>query len=456
MVRAQADSRPTAVGSTLYFVAGDNNFGKELWKSDGNTATRVTDINATGNNPTGNSDPQYLTKVGSTLFFSADNGTNGRELWKADANGASLVSDLQTGPSSGTPTFFANVNGRVVFQALVSGTNTLWQSQGQAADTFLVRDNLGATLLLKVLDAEGDGSVTTADGTSAASTTITVPINYSERTKSSGLMTADLTSVIRSFLDAGKTRLTARLEFAHDNLSLNIQNSLAQGANSLGVPVFGPGATELIVTPPTDGVLLDLFDAQGTSLVVNQAAVDLRNFDAGTYFVKVHRPLGASTTAAIPFTLDFTVPFAGQTRPVYENPDRDVIHGGDGDDDLIGSDDIDHLFGDDGEDVFVADALEVRPDRFGITEITTIPVTGDTIANVITNRLDPEINIPDTAVRAAVAFALGIPVTTRFDGTARLSRGIRASELASLVRLDLSGRGVTSLEGLQYATNLRG
>ncbi len=70
----------TRVGPRLYF---SNNaalgLGNELWVSDGTTAgtKALQEIN-----PTGDSNPAYLTGVGNVLFFAADDGTHGLELFK--------------------------------------------------------------------------------------------------------------------------------------------------------------------------------------------------------------------------------------------------------------------------------------------------------------------------------------------------------------------------------------
>lgn len=79
-------------GGLVYFAAGDNRYGKELWKTDGTPegTVRVTDLNPIpapalpppgSQSFRGSSYPTSLTVAGSNLFFTADNGTFGRELW---------------------------------------------------------------------------------------------------------------------------------------------------------------------------------------------------------------------------------------------------------------------------------------------------------------------------------------------------------------------------------------
>ena len=67
--------------------------------------------------------------------------------------------------------------------------------------------------------------------------------------------------------------------------------------------------------------------------------------------------------------------------------------------------------------------------------------------------LTPGAGHPGREACAALARALGLPVTGTaanpvFHGT------IRGSDLGTLVRLDLSGQGITDLTGLQYVVNL--
>ncbi len=77
-----APSELTDVNGTLYFVGTDPLYGRELFRFDGVSALRVSDINLGA----ADADPRSLTSVGSTLFFTAVSDTAGqplgRELWK--------------------------------------------------------------------------------------------------------------------------------------------------------------------------------------------------------------------------------------------------------------------------------------------------------------------------------------------------------------------------------------
>jgi len=172
-------SNLTALGSNLYFTANDGTNGIQLWRSDGTTKTRLTNINPTGFNPanltvlnsklyfsandgttgtelwvyddtnvqrisdinpnSASSSPANLTVVGNNLFFSADNGTNGRELWAYNGTTSALVKDIYSGASSSNPANLTNVNGQLYFTAYnpTSG-NELWTSDGTTGGTQVI------------------------------------------------------------------------------------------------------------------------------------------------------------------------------------------------------------------------------------------------------------------------------------------------------------------------------
>ncbi len=117
-----SDSNPqglTDVNGTLFFWADDGTNGIELWKSDGATATLLEDaVPGGGINPgSAGSFPDWLTDVNGTLFFSADDGTNGRELWKSNGTTATMIEDalpgggINPGAADSSPSGLTNVNG---------------------------------------------------------------------------------------------------------------------------------------------------------------------------------------------------------------------------------------------------------------------------------------------------------------------------------------------------------
>lgn len=105
--------------------------------------------------------PRDTTDVNGVAFFTADDSVHGRELWESDgtAAGTVLVRDIQAGGLGSDPRDLRNVNGTLYFSADdgISGRE-LWQSDGTEAGTQRVAD----------LNPGGDGSdpanLTAADG----------------------------------------------------------------------------------------------------------------------------------------------------------------------------------------------------------------------------------------------------------------------------------------------------
>jgi len=101
-----------AMGGDLYFSANDGVRGAELFRSDGQRAFLVDDINAQSG-----AEPQALTPAGRHLFFVADDGVHGRELWRTDgtAAGTVLVHDFAPGLRSSNPGRLAASGSRLFF-----------------------------------------------------------------------------------------------------------------------------------------------------------------------------------------------------------------------------------------------------------------------------------------------------------------------------------------------------
>ncbi|MFN6566016.1 ELWxxDGT repeat protein [Dendronalium sp. ChiSLP03b] len=130
------------VNGTLYFIADDGIYGRELWKSDG-TATGtvlVKDIYTGANYYNGHYD---LTNVNGTLYFAADDGL-GYGLWKSDGTTVGTVQVERFGyyySDSPSLNLLTNVNDTLYFNVSFDKFNIrLWKSNGTEAGTVLVKD----------------------------------------------------------------------------------------------------------------------------------------------------------------------------------------------------------------------------------------------------------------------------------------------------------------------------
>lgn len=161
----------TSVGSMAFFRASDDEFGAELWRSDGTTAGTqlVADISA--GQP--GSSPDQLTVVGETVYFTADDGVHGRELWRSDGtpSGTAMVADIAPGVASSGPLSLANVGGTIYFSADdgVHGYEP-WTSDGTSEGTQILSDvragALGSTkdILAEFVGLNGDVFFAANDG----------------------------------------------------------------------------------------------------------------------------------------------------------------------------------------------------------------------------------------------------------------------------------------------------
>jgi ELWxxDGT repeat protein len=90
---------------------------------------------------TGSSTPTYLANVSGKLFFAASDGTHGVELWTSDGAGgsAALVKDISA--SSASPGNLTNLNGTLAFTATdAAHGRELWTSDGTGPGTALAGD----------------------------------------------------------------------------------------------------------------------------------------------------------------------------------------------------------------------------------------------------------------------------------------------------------------------------
>ncbi|NOS68464.1 MAG: hypothetical protein HOP33_00850, partial [Verrucomicrobia bacterium] len=448
----------TAVTNALYFTAFESATGIELWNYDAtaNNLQRLTDIVA----GPGTGNPQALTVRGTTLFFSVDPGTGRQELWKTDGTPATTVLVSNNG---GEGFLKVDVTGRpaklnlttngttLAFTAISStGENEIWLSDGTTAGTKRLSDSglLDRTLQVRALDAEGDGAVTATDRTAPATGLAT---QYLRDVAGNTPVTVDVTTLVRAALQAGRTRLTLRLQLD----SPNAANPLV--IHSTTNPLQGTGLSVSLAA--VQGVVADVFDNEGRRLAEGQTIIDTRAFAAGTYFLRIYNPAGAQQSGALPYSIEVTAPKAG----VYHSlSDHDEIHGGDGSDILIGNQHLDRLFGEGGDDDFIGEDVEARDlENRGLAnaELKVNPISNELITNsqISLKPLNPSIDsyIHEDALRLALARALDIPITTSFGGVPIARGTITAAQMATLTRLDLNGLHLSDVSGVEFATNLR-
>jgi ELWxxDGT repeat protein len=131
----------TAVGTTAFFVGPVDSFNHApaLWKSDGTAAGTVM---------VGSpfvADVKDLTNVNGTLFFIAGDGTHGDQLWRSDGQATTVLTDLVHGifGYDYQPDHLVNVSGTLFFTTTGKSASGgfpavpqgIWQSNGTPAGT---------------------------------------------------------------------------------------------------------------------------------------------------------------------------------------------------------------------------------------------------------------------------------------------------------------------------------
>ncbi len=153
-----ADPYPTvennwaiAMDHVLYYVDDDGINGKELWRSDGTAAGTYMLIDI--NEGLKGSNPAELTVLDGLLFFRASDGgeagDHGFELWQSDgtAAGTTMVKDIFEGKLDGNPEELTVVNGILYFRAIDGHSDTdsdhgveLWSHDPGTGVTKMVED----------------------------------------------------------------------------------------------------------------------------------------------------------------------------------------------------------------------------------------------------------------------------------------------------------------------------
>ncbi|RPH59137.1 MAG: hypothetical protein EHM83_16225, partial [Burkholderiales bacterium] len=416
--------------------------GYELWRTDGSTAgtERVADLAA---GPAG-SFPWQITPVqtadGLKVFFTA--------------NGALYISDVDTkattlvgGTAQTYPFSLKAVGDKLYFTA----NGRLWVADAFSALPIqnLLPDPL--PLSVSVLENEGDGQVTSADYRRTAA--------FSYDTAVGAEPTAvDITDAVRAALARGETRLTIRI----DN---------PDGVEAVELALAGllkDGHTGLEIEPEVAGLVADLYTQDGELVAFGKSIIDMRTLDAGGYYLRVYSAEG-SVAEDVDFQVAIDAPFQGWFHPYS---DRDRIAGGEGDDLIIGNNQLDRLRGESGRDRFIGEAIEVRDLDLGETR------KGPALDELSTEQLRPVdalIDVQDQSLAVAIARALGYAITQGYDGqpiihvpggslrtdvafnavgTRAWSERFYASRMAELSELDAGWMGISRLGGIEWAINL--
>lgn len=146
----------------LYFTATDSSFGRELWEYNGTSANRISDFNPN----VGNSDPGNLTVVASQMFLTAIDNSNTRKLWVYNGTNMTLV-DINPGFATintvNSPSTFATAfNNRLFFTA--QNNTQIWSTDGVTKQVISVGGT--ATSYARSLTVVGSNLYFTAsDGT---------------------------------------------------------------------------------------------------------------------------------------------------------------------------------------------------------------------------------------------------------------------------------------------------
>lgn len=176
----------TPFDGLLYFQAATEEFGSELWRSDGTSAgTVMVADQAPGAEHFG---PENLTAVGNTLFFTAyvqRNGMSFPALWRTDGTAAGMqllkvFDDLSGGNTQGgEPTEFTSIGNLLFFALDRNGPPPeVWRSDGTPSgttklatvsppDTFLPYEftNVGGLAYFVGASENADRGIWRSDGT---------------------------------------------------------------------------------------------------------------------------------------------------------------------------------------------------------------------------------------------------------------------------------------------------
>ncbi|VFQ45118.1 hypothetical protein [Desulfoluna butyratoxydans] len=147
----------TAFEGAVYFSAYSPEYGRELWRKQGNApAEQVADIHAGDKG----SLPMELTVCGPCLYFSADDGTHGRALWVMRAGQAPRLAGPEVPAPDGEEEDDEPVPGRVPTYLTAVGEALYFAANGTVEEEVtLWRQGDDASAAEEVTRAEGEGAL---------------------------------------------------------------------------------------------------------------------------------------------------------------------------------------------------------------------------------------------------------------------------------------------------------
>lgn len=170
-------------------------------------------------------------------------------------------------------------------------------------------------------------------------------------------LSVDMTDVVRSVLDSGRTSFTLRLETPGPSVNVS----------SIETPFRANNPTSrLELVQKQYGVVADIHNTSGQYVVEGRSTIDMRVLPAGKYFMRVYTPDDAATPRT-DFSIEITPPAAGLAHPATF---RDTLEGGPGDDNLVGGIGLDSIQGNFGSDTAVGESA-VTVNGITVTEFTS-------------------------------------------------------------------------------------
>jgi len=220
-------------------------------------------------------------------------------------------------------TFFAR-NGEVITSAILT-VHVEDASSAVADGSILVR-------LLELPVADGDGiaieadmRLTTHDGTVGGTVIGELPLPVGI---SAGTYSIDVTEAVRQVLEDGITRCTLRLEPSDPSVKVTIASDAVRAG--------------LAIHAVHQGVVADIYNEHGRIVALGKAAIDMRSFESGKYYMRVYNPVEPEYRETVQFRVETSAPAEGAHHPQMN---RDVLYGGEGVDTLCGGRGIDVLIG---------------------------------------------------------------------------------------------------------------